>query len=383
VALPACKGRVVAATSALALNFWHRLAALLGGLLGGLLAAGGARAVVLPENVAEAMAHIYDGGGVTASGPALLVRKNIGDRFALTGTYYADIVSNASIDVVTTASPYRETRNSYGLGLNYVVRDSLITVVAATSREPDYTADALNVDLAQDVFGGMTTINLGFTKGSDKILKTGDASFNESADHWRYRLGATQVLTPNALMSANFEAISDDGFLGSPYRAALVFGALVPERVPSTRSSRAFQLRGIVDLGERNVVRGAYRYFWDNWGINAHTFEGGYARYFGKDWMADAFVRYHAQTGATFFSNNATSDTTYVTRNRQLSDFDDIGVGLNLSYTALTVPGRYSVNVTGGLEYMNFKFSQFTDVRTGQLYSFNAYLAQLVVSMTY
>ena len=131
--------------------------------------------MVLPENVAEAMAHIYNGGGVTASGPALLVRKNIGDRFALTGTYYADIVSNASIDVVTTASPYRETRNTYGLGLNYVVRDSLITVVAATSREPDYTADALNVDLAQDVFGGMTTINLGFTKGSDQVLKKGDA----------------------------------------------------------------------------------------------------------------------------------------------------------------------------------------------------------------
>ncbi len=373
----------MAATSALALGFWRRLATFLGGLLGGLLAAGGARAAVLPDNVAEAMAHTFSGGGVTASGPALLVRKNIGDRFSLTGTYYADIVSNASIDVVTTASPYNETRNAYGLGMNYVVRDSLITVAAATSREPDYTADTVNVDLAQDVFGGMTTVNLGFTKGSDSIRKTGDGSFHESADHWRYRLGATQVLTPNALMSANFEAISDDGFLGSPYRVALVFGAAVPERVPSTRSSRAFQLRGIVDLGERNVVRGAYRYFWDNWGITAHTVEIGYARYFGADWMADAFVRYHAQTGASFFSNNAASDTTYVTRNRQLSDFNDGALGLNLVYTALTVPGRYSVTVTGGLEVMNFKYNEFTDIRTGQLYSFNAYLAQLVVSMTY
>jgi hypothetical protein len=364
-------------------SFWRRLAAFLGGVLGSLLAAGGARAVALPDNVAEAMAHTFSGGGVTASGPALLVRKNIGDRFALTGTYYADIVSNASIDVVTTASPYRETRNVYGLGMNYVVRDSLITVAAATSREPDYIADAINVDVAQDVFGGMTTVSLGFTKGSDQILKKGDASFDESADHWRYRVGATQVLTANALMSANFEAISDSGYLGNPYRVALVFGAAVPERVPSTRSSRALQLRGIVDLGERNVVRGVYRYFWDNWGIKAHTLEAGYARYFGQDWMADVFVRYHMQSGASFFSNNATADTTYITRNRQLSDFNDIGVGLNLAYTALTVPGKYSVTVTGGLEWMNFKFNEFTDIRTGQLYSFNAYLAQLVVSLTY
>ena len=31
-------------------------------------------------------------------------------------------------------------------------------------------------------------------------------------------------------MSANFEALSDDGYLGSPYRVARVFGAAVPER---------------------------------------------------------------------------------------------------------------------------------------------------------
>jgi len=367
----------VAATS-----LWRRLAQLLGSLAGSLLAASGARAVTLPDNVAEAMAHVYSGGGVTAYGPALLVRKNLGDRFSLTGTYYADFVSNASIDVVTTASPYKETRNAYGLGLNYVVRESLLTVVAATSREPDYIADALNVDVSQDVFGGMTTVNLGFTRGWDQVGKTGEGFF-DTADHWRYRLGATQVLTPNWLMTANFEAISDDGFLGNPYRVALVFGAAVPERVPRTRSSRAFQVRAIGDLGERNVVRGAYRYFWDNWGINAHTFELGYARYFGKDWMADAFVRYHMQDGALFFSDNASVDTTYITRNRQLSSFNDVGLGFNLAYTAKTVPGQYSVVVTGALELMNFKYSEFTDVRTGQLYSFNAYLAQLLVSVTF
>ena len=47
----------------------------------------------------------------------------------------------------------------------------------------------------------------------------------------------TQILTPRWLMSANFEAISDDGYLGSPYRVARVFGAAVPERNPRTRSA--------------------------------------------------------------------------------------------------------------------------------------------------
>lgn len=364
-------------------SWWHRLCALLGSLLGGLFAAADARAVGLPEDVAEAMAHLFQGGGVTASGPALLVRKSIADKVSLTGTYYADFVSNASIDVVTTASPFRESRNAFGLGANYAVRDTLLTVVAATSREPDYTADALNVDLAQDVFGGMTTISLGFTRGADKVYKTGDASFSETADHWRYRLGVTQILSPDWLMSANFEAISDDGYLANPYRVAFVFGAAVPERVPSTRTSRALQLRAVGDLGERNVVTGIYRYFWDTWAITAHTAEIGYARYFGADWLASGFLRYHAQQGASFYSDNAAAVTAYVSRNRQLSTFSNVGVGLNLSYTAVKRTGAYAVTFTGAVEGMQFNYSDFTDIRTGELYSFNALLAQLLVSVNF
>ena len=91
-----------------------RLLAALASLLGGVFAQGPARAATLPEDRAEAMVHLYKGGGVTASGPALLVRKSLADKVSLTGSIYVDQVSNASIDVVTTASPYRERRNDYG-----------------------------------------------------------------------------------------------------------------------------------------------------------------------------------------------------------------------------------------------------------------------------
>ena len=101
----------MAATKA-AIGLWRRLLALFGGLLGGLLGVAGVRAADLPENKAEALIHSYSGGGVDAYGPAFLVRKSIFDKVSLTGTYYVDAVSNASIDVVTTASPYKETRSA-------------------------------------------------------------------------------------------------------------------------------------------------------------------------------------------------------------------------------------------------------------------------------
>ena len=51
-----------------------------------------------------------------AQGPAVLVRKSMLDRVSLSGSYYVDAVSNASIDVVTTASKYKETRNQGDVG---------------------------------------------------------------------------------------------------------------------------------------------------------------------------------------------------------------------------------------------------------------------------
>ena len=355
----------------------------LAGMLGSLLAVGGAKAVDLPEDRGDVMYHLYDGGGVKASGPALLLRKKVSDNLSLTGTYYVDMVSNASIDVVTTASPYKETRNEYSLGLDYAVRDTLITLTAASSKEPDYVANRINLDMAQDVFGGMTTVSLGFTRGSDEVGKHGTAGYFDTAQHWQYRLGLTQILSPTWLASMNLEAISDNGYLGSPYRIAYVFGAAVPENVPRTRTSRAVKFRAVGAVAERTAVRAEYRYFWDTWAIKASTLEFGASRYFGDSWLADAWVRYYTQQGALFYSDNATVQTQYITRNRQLSTFTTTSVGTKVAYTLKQVPGRYEIKLNGSYEFLQFKYSDFTDIRTGTPYSSSASLVQLFVTATF
>ena len=360
----------------------HAASAPLAGLLGGVIAPGAAQAVDLPEDRADAMIHVYDGGGVRAVGPAFLVRKKLLDKVSLSASYYIDSVSNASIDVVTTASPYKENRTEYGFSADYAVRDATMTLALTSSKEPDYTADYVSLDVAQEVFGGMSTVSLGFTRGVDKVGKKGIGYFDD-ATHWKYRLGLTQILTPSWLLSANFEAMSDDGFLGSPYRVARVFGATVPERNPRTRTGRAMKFRVIGDLGSRNAVRAEYRYYWDTWAIKAHTVEFGYSRYFGDAWLADASLRYNTQKGALFYSDNATTETVYVSRNRQLGTYNSIGLGAKLSYTAAKVQGRYEVKLNGSYERVRFKYSDFTDVRTGKAYSFDADVLQLFVSATF
>jgi hypothetical protein len=353
------------------------------GMVGGMVAHGAAQAVDLPADRAEALVHVYDGGGVRSTGPALLVRKSLADRVSLSGTYYVDMVSNASIDVVTTASPFKERRTAVDLGVDFVHRDALITLSTSRSDEPDYLATSTSLDLAQEMFGGMTTVSLGFTRARDEVGKKNAPEFADLARHWQYRLGLTQILTPTWLASANLEVVSDEGFLGSPYRVARVFGAAVPERNPRTRTSRAVKFRSISEFGERSSVRAEYRYFWDTWDIRAHTVELGYSRYFGEPWLADAMVRVYSQDKALFYSDNATGDTTYVSRNRQLSTFKSYTLGAKLAYTAKTVPGRYEIKLNGSVEAMRFRFSDFTDLRTGNRYAFNASLWQLYVTATF
>jgi hypothetical protein len=348
----------------------------LGVLLGGALAALGARGAELPEDSVETMFHTYTGGGVQAHGPAALVRKRLDENVDAWGSYYVDTVSSASIDVVTTASPYHETRIERSGGVDLIARDGLLSLSESSSREPDYLADRTNVDVTQEVFGGMTTIRLGFTRGQDTVKKHGDPTFGASASHWMYRAGLGQVATTRLVFNADFEVDADSGYLGSPYRAARVYGTLVHEVMPTARTSRALALRASFSIDPASAVHARYRYFHDTWGIQGSTLELGYRRDFTPEWRMDATARHYTQKHALFYSDNFTGQLTYMTRNRQLSSFASDLLGGGASWRAWQRPGRAELRLGANLEWMRYHYSDFTDMRTGAAYGFHAVIAE-------
>jgi len=130
-------------------------------------------------------------------------------------------------------------------------------------------------------------------------------------------------------------------------------------------------------------VHAEYRYFWDTWDIKAHTAQVGYSRYIGERWLADGFLRFYSQNGALFYSDNAATETLYVSRNRQLSTFSSVGLGAKLSYSWKRVPGKYDIKANGAYELVRFNYKDFTDIRTGNPYSFAANVLQLYLSATF
>jgi len=346
-------------------------------------------AAVLPDDRADTLYHYYDGGGVSVRGPALLVRKSVMDNVSLSGRYYVDTISSASIDVVTTASPYKDKREEYGVGIDYLHGNSLLGVNLSSSKENDYLANSFGMNVSHDLPGGLTTIHLGYSQGHD-IVQRVDTSFEDEINRYNFRLGVTQVLTRSLLLGVDFEDIAEEGYLSNPYRSARVLGASLPERYPRTRDSQAIAVRAVQAFSSESrpaisSLRAEYRYFQDNWGISSNTLTFTLQRYFGDRVLGEARYRYYQQSAASFYSDNFTTEMVYMARDKELSTFSSHSLGYKVSWKFLnrkySVFDRMSLNFSH--DYINFDYKDFTDIRTGETYSFGANVLQLYISAWY
>ena len=341
-------------------------------------------AATLPEERVQLMYHAYDGGGVEVSGPALNARTNFGGRLSATADYYVDSISAASVDVVTSASPYSEQRTEFGVGGEWLYGDAIVGAAYSNSDESDYQADTYSLGVTQEVFGGMTTIAMAYAHGDDVVGRV-DTDFEDGVDRDTWMLGLSQVLTPRLLGNVNYEAVTEDGFLANPYRSARILGAQIPERYPGTRTSQALSLGAIYSYSENTALRGSYRYFTDTWDIGAHTLELAYSHYLNPRWIADLRLRYYTQNAASFYGDNFQQEYNYMARDKELSSFDSWSAGGSLSWDlARELPlGLREARVTLSYDLIRFSYDDYTDLRDGELYEFDSHILQLYFSTRY
>ena len=111
-------------------------------------------------------------------------------------SYYVDMVSSASIDVITTASPYKEERTQYGLGFEYCTARSRTPPHSRNSSENDYDADTASIRLSQDMFGDLTTVSLSVHRGWDDVPRRGDDDVCRPGGPAYLWLDVSQIVTP-------------------------------------------------------------------------------------------------------------------------------------------------------------------------------------------
>lgn len=378
-------------------TFAHLSAAI--GAIGALLFSC-AHAGVLPDDRADLLWHRYQGGGITIQGPSVLVRKKFGDHVSASYNHYVDMISGASIDVVTQASPYKERRNQDSLSVDVLHGKSTYTAGYIHSKENDYKSGTAFASVSQDMFGDLTTVSFGFTRGWDKVGERGTTR-NDPLERRNWQVGVSQVLTRNLLLGLNFETTESEGFLNNPYRQVRYLAPLEAlgyayqkERYPHTRTGNAGSGQLKYYLPWHAALSGSYRFYRDTWGITAHTAELGYTQPVLRSWTLDATLRQYRQNHADFYADlfPFADAQNFLARDRELATFKSLtmGVGATWEYHI----NRFSWLQKGTLnlrwDRLHINYDDYRDLRvtgvtpgTERLYSLDANILQFFISAWY
>jgi hypothetical protein len=386
------------------------------------LAVGAAQAGVLPEDRADVLYFRYDGGGVVIDGPSMLVRKSIGEHVSVQANHYIDMVSSASIDVETSASPYDDERTQSSLSVDLLHGKSTYTLGAVKSDESDYIANTAFVGVSHDMFGDLTTIGFGYKKGQNDVfrnvkidgVKVRDASFQDEMETQSWNVSLSQIITKNLLLSGQYEVVTDEGFLRSPYRQVRFFQGPEAqgqefEKYPETRSSNAASVRAKYFLPYRAAIDGMYRYYTDTWGVIGHTGELGYVHpldkaWAGGNWIFEGRVRYYTQTAADFYRDifPRADFANFMARDKELATYDAITAGVTATYEfkLARFPWLSKGSLNLRYDYMTVNYDNFRDARysigsfgvlpaepllpgTEPMYKLNANIIQFFVSANF
>jgi hypothetical protein len=336
---------------------------------------------VLPEDRADVLYFRYDGGGVQVQGPSVLVRKSIGEHVSVSANYLIDMVSSASVDVETSASPYDDERKQGSLSIDVLNGKSTYTLGYVNSDESDYKAKTMYGSVSHDMFGDLTTISFGYKVGKNDVfrnvkidgVKQNDPTFEEHMDTKSFSVGVTQIITKNLIVSGQYEVITDEGFLRSPYRSVRFFvdpltQGTEPELYPKTRSSNAGSIRAKYFLPYRAALDGMYRFYTDTWGVIGHTGELGYVHPLDNNkWIFEGRVRYYTQTKADFYADifPRADFSNFMARDKELSTYSAITAGVVATYEFKIerFPWLSKGSLNLRYDHMQVNYDDFRDAR--------------------
>lgn len=370
-----------------------------------LLLCAAAQAAVLPDDRADLFYSTYKGGGMDITGKSVLVRKKFAESVSVQAEYFVDTVSGASIDVLSNASTIHDERKQKTVTVDYIRGKTSYTASYSNSKETDYVSDNWHVGLSHDMFGDLTTVTMGYTRGWDTVsARSGDTiSKMGQVDRRSYDVGLSQVFTRNLLGSVMLEVITDEGFLNNPYRFVRYLDPtdargwnIEPEVYPRTRTSTAVTAKARYYLWYRAAASASYRYFSDTWGIHGNTFELGYTHPLGNRWIFEGRVRLYKQNAADFYSDlfSRRDAFNFMARDKDLAAGQNISFGAKVTYAFLPEGWKFFKRgtVTLDVSRIQFKYDDFRDIKdygvangftagNEPLYKFHANVMQLYASM--
>ena len=281
----------------------------------------------------------------------------------------ADVISSASVDIVTTATRISEVRNEVGAALR---REGLapnldVDVSYAYSIERDA--------YSHTVQGGLHYALL--DKNLEVAVRLG-TSFNrlgevaQPVEEWRtlwvhnLDLAATFVIDSRTTFELVGSGFSARGYQAGPYRRVPIVAGRdlrgadwLPESVPDDRLRGSGTLRLRRAVGQRWVVSGEYRLYADDWGILAHTETLAAVLDVGGGVSLRARELGTVQSRARFYRSTYPDPASYRTRDRRLAPHESLSAGLAVQWDVGPVAGAAPFDLLFAVDGLAWHFSEF------------------------
>ena len=263
----------------------------------------------------------------------------------------ADYYTSASTDAINnnkSSASSKDVRSFGTLSYNRLNRKRGETygIKAGASAEYDYTSISAGLSYTKEWNEGNTSFTLSGQAFMDtwktyfpKELR-GDVSIpTKNRQSYNGQILFSQVLSQRLQMGLSAEVIYMSGLLSTPFHRVYFNDSSRPdiERLPSKRLKIPFGVRLNYFPLDNLVLRSYYRFYYDDFGLTAHTFEVETPIKLGKTLTISPFYRYHTQTAADYFAPYAAHSKSqeFYTSDYDLSALDSHKVGVGIKYNPL------------------------------------------------
>ncbi len=243
--------------------------------------------------------------------------------WSIDGQYLVDVVSAASVDIVSTASRrWEEVRQAGELNAAYKPGPFGVSAAGAVSSEPDYLSWTAGGALTQDLLDKNLTLLAAYYHTHDVAGRSGTpfSVFSHAINRDAFKAAATVVLGRATIASLMGDLVVENGDPSKPYRYIPLFapGTYVPlgasidlvtslrvsarplEQLPLSRERYAFTAR-LAHRFYRSTLRVDERLYADSWGLKASTTDARYLVDVARRVETGPHVRLHEQTSVNFW----------------------------------------------------------------------------------
>ena len=290
--------------------------------------------------------------------PLFVISWQATEKWRLVGDLGVDQITSAStdnIDDVVSSASERDLRSYTRATAIRSFENQQVGFSFRFSNEYDYRSLMGGLSWNRDFNDRHTNLSAYLNHYEDLVDLydiDGEKQGTDDRQTTDFGLGLTQVLGRSTVGSVELTLTQQSGFLSTPFHEVILAptiafpdGERVAERLPDSRTRSALGLRLNHAFTPGITQRVYYRYYTDDWDIDAHTveLETHFRLPTANEMWLYPILRFHTQSAAKYWAppRTFTDADAYYTADGDLRDFDAEKLGLGWRWNRFGAPAGW------------------------------------------